>query len=211
MAIEFTSKDRDSVGFDPDRGKFVSWAMESKNHIMKHCFFCLALLFFFLLGHSDVSAQRKIGYINMADLVAAMPETKHAQEVFQAYADSLSRVEGGLQQEFATKRDAFFQDSATMDTATKEAHRRVLQKIIQQDGEFRAVAKAQLDSVQQALTVVVSTKAQEAVEATAKANGYAYVFRKVSGAEDQHEFVLIGPEGDDLLPLVKKQLGIDAR
>lgn len=186
--------------------------MESKNILMKHLSFYLAALSLSLslLVPSAVSAQRKIGYINMDDLVAAMPETRQARQALKAYADSLSRVEGGLQEEFATKRDAFFQDSASMDTTTKETHRRVLQKIIQQDGEFRADAKVQLDSMKQALTAVIATKAQDAVAATAKANGYAYVFREVGGP-DNHEFVLIAPEGEDLLPQVKKQLGLDAQ
>jgi outer membrane protein len=176
---------------------------------MKHFSFCLSVLSLSLLLSTAVSAQRKIGYIDMDDLVAIMPETRQAQQALKACGDSLSRIDGGLQRDFGTKRDAFFQDSASMDTATKEAHRRVLQKIIQQEGEFRADAKAQLDSLQQALAVAVGTKAEEAVVATAKANGYTYVFRKVAGAgNQQHELILIGPEKDDLLPQVKKQLGL---
>src|ERR1700730_5335131 len=166
---------------------------------MKHFSFCLAVLSFSLFVSADVSAQRKVGYINMEDLVAVMRETKQARQALKAYADSLYRVGGGIQQAFFTARDDFFRDSAKMDTATKETHRRELQKIIQKEGQFRAEAKAQLDSVQQALAVAVTTKAEEAVAATAKANGYGYVFRKV----------IIAPEGDDLLPLVKKQLGLD--
>jgi len=155
---------------------------------------------FSLCVSADVSAQRKVGYINLDDLVAVMRETKQARQTLKAYADSLYRVEGGMQQEFATARDVFFRDSARMDSATKEARRRELQKIIQKEGQFRADAKAQLDSVQQALTVAVTAKAEEAVAAAAKANGYGYVLRSV----------IVGPEGDDLLPLVKKQLGLDA-
>ena len=186
--------------------------MESKNLIMKHFSFCLVALSLSFLVPTAVSAQRKIGYINMDDLVAAMHETDQARHALKAYADSLSRIDGGLLREFFTKRDAFFQDSAGMDAVTKEAHRKVLQKIIQQEGEFKADAKAQLDSMQQTLTVSIATKAQDAVTAAAKANGYDYVFRKVAGRDNQqHEFVIIGPEGDDLLPLVKKQLGLDAR
>lgn len=179
---------------------------------MKHFSFCLAFLSLSLSIPTAVNAQRKIGYINMDDLIAAMPETRQAQQTLKTYANSLSRIDGGLQQEFVAKRDAFFQDSATMDTTTKEAHRRVLQKIIEQDQEFRADAKAQLDSVQQVLTVAVATKAQEAVAAAAKANGYSYVFRNVADTDNQqHGFVLVGPKGDDLLPLVKKRLGLDAQ
>jgi Skp family chaperone for outer membrane proteins len=168
---------------------------------MKHFSFCLVVLFLSLLVSTDVSAQHKIGYINMDDLVGAMRETKQARQTLKAYADSLSRVYGGMQQGFVEKRNDFFRDSARMDTATKETHRRELQKIIQQVGQFQADSRAQLDSVQQALAAAVTTKAEEAIAATAKANGYAYVFRKV----------IIGPDGDDLLPLVKKQLGLDTQ
>jgi outer membrane protein len=186
--------------------------MESKNVLMKHFCSFLAVLSLSFLVPTAVNAQRKIGYINMDDLIAAMRETRQAQQALKAYADSLTRIDGGLKQDFLTKRDAFFQDSAGMDTTTKEAHRRVLQKIIQQEGQFIAEAKAQLDSMQQALTVAITTKAQDAVAATAKANGYTYVFRKIAGMDNQQrEFVLIGPQGDDLLPQVKKQLGLDAQ
>jgi Skp family chaperone for outer membrane proteins len=176
---------------------------------MKHFSFCLAILSLSLFLPTAVSAQHKIGYINMDDLVAAMRETAQARQALRAYADSLSRVDGGLQQEFVEKRDSFFLDSAGLDPTTKEAHRRVLQKIIQQEGAFKADARALLDSMRQALTVAVVAKAEEAVAAAAKANGYAWVFRKVAGTDNRREFVLIGPEGDDLLPLVKKQLGLE--
>jgi outer membrane protein len=173
-------------------------------------FFCVLVLSFCLVVPNAVSAQRKIGYINMDDLVAAMPETKQARQALKSCSDSLARIDGGIQHDFAMKRDAFFQDSARMDTATKETHRRALQKIIQREGEFRAEAKGQLDSLQEALMLAVLTKAQNAITATAKANGYVYVFRKVAGSDNQQRpFVLIGPEGDDLLPQVKKILGLN--
>ena len=44
--------------------------------------------------------------------------------------------------------------------------------------------------------------AQDAIDAVAKANGYTYVLDTSSG------IVLVFPDGDDLLPLVKKHLGI---
>jgi outer membrane protein len=176
---------------------------------MKQLSFCLLVLSLSLFLSTVVSAQKKIGYINLDDLIAVMTETRQARQTMKAYGDSLSRVDGGLQEEFFTKRDAFFHDSAGMDAATKEARRRVLQKIIQDEGAFKADAKAKLDSMQQVLTIAVVAKAQEAVAAAAKANGYAYVFKKSVGTEEQRrEFVLIAPEGDDLLPLVKKQLGL---
>jgi len=45
-------------------------------------------------------------------------------------------------------------------------------------------------------------KARDAIAAVAKANGFSYVIDSGTGA------LLYYPEGEDLLPLVKKQLGI---
>ena len=151
--------------------------------------------------------QHKIGFVNMDELIAAMPETRHVRQSLQASADSLSRIDANLQQEFTRNRDAFFRDSATMDSTKKEAQRRILQKLLQQYNQFRADAKVQLDSTQQAMAAAVEAIAERLVTATAKANGYSYVFRQLTGSGDQRSlFILVAPEADDLLPLIKKQL-----
>ena len=172
--------------------------------------FSLVILSLILLSTS-AHAQRKLGYINMDEVMAIIPDTRAAQQTLQGLADSLAKVDGAIQQEFVTKRDAFFQDSANMDETKKEAQRKVLQQLLAQDQRFRADAKAQLDSTQEVLTTAVQSKAEAAVKAAAKANGYTYVFRKTVAAENNHEFVILGPKGDDLLPLVKKQLGLSTQ
>jgi outer membrane protein len=53
---------------------------------------------------------------------------------------------------------------------------------------------------QQELIAPIQKKAVDAVQAVAKENGYAYVLNK--------EILLSSPPADDLLPLVKKKLGI---
>jgi outer membrane protein len=45
----------------------------------------------------------------------------------------------------------------------------------------------------------VAQKANGMVQEVAKASGYTYVFRK--------EALLVSPEADDLLPLIKKRIG----
>ena len=43
-------------------------------------------------------------------------------------------------------------------------------------------------------------KANEAIQATAKENGYGYVFER--------DVLIVAPPGDDILPLVAKKLGV---
>jgi outer membrane protein len=171
----------------------------------------LSLLFALSLSlfTTQTHAQQKVGYINMEDLISAMPETRQAQQTLQACSDSLQKVDNAMQVDFATKRDAFFQDSASMDNVKKEAARKVLQKLIQQYQEFRSGAQEQLDSTKQALWTAIETKAENAVATVAKANGFTHVIRKqLVGNNQSQTLVLVGPASGDLLPLVKKQLGL---
>jgi len=52
----------------------------------------------------------------------------------------------------------------------------------------------------QELIAPIQKKALEAIQAVAKENGFTYVIQK--------EQLLVSPPGEDLLPLVKKRLGI---
>lgn len=54
----------------------------------------------------------------------------------------------------------------------------------------------------QELITPIRAKATDAIKATAKENGYTYVLEAAA--------VLVGPPGDDILPLVKKKLGVGA-
>jgi outer membrane protein len=52
----------------------------------------------------------------------------------------------------------------------------------------------------QELIVPIRNKAYETIKIVAKEAGYSYVL--------EEQAVLVGPPGDDILPLVKKKLGI---
>jgi hypothetical protein len=88
-----------------------------------------------------------------------------------------------------------------------------LQGLFQQYQQFRGGAQQSLDSVTQVLKAAIGQKALDAVTATAKANGYIYVIRKEAVSDDgqARTVVIIGPPGDDILPLVKKYLGLSAQ
>ncbi len=56
-----------------------------------------------------------------------------------------------------------------------------------------------MQAKQEELLTPVAQKANALISEVAKANGFNYVFRK--------EALLVFPDADDLLPLVKKKLG----
>jgi outer membrane protein len=58
----------------------------------------------------------------------------------------------------------------------------------------------QMQQKQEELMAPVAQKANQLIADVAKANGYAYVFRK--------EALVVSPDGDDILPLIKKKLEV---
>ena len=68
--------------------------------------------------------------------------------------------------------------------------------------DFQVSAQQDLQKKNDEIARPVYTKAKKAIEQVAKENGYKFVFDTSSGS------VLYSEPGDDILPLVKKKLGI---
>jgi len=159
----------------------------------------------FLMGLSavvgmKVQAQTKIGYISMDELVAVMPEAKKADTTLEKYKEDLGKEGQNIQAEFQQHYADFNKDSATMSQAKKDMERRNLQELYAKVNSYQQDAQQQFSLKQQEVYGPIQKKAIEAIQEVAKANGYAYVIAK--------ENLIVSPPADDLLPLVKKQLGI---
>ena len=77
-----------------------------------------------------------------------------------------------------------------------------MKKLLVELQGFEQSYQQQMQQKQEELMAPVAQKANQLISEVAKANGYAYVFRK--------EALIVSPEGDDILPLVKKKLGASA-
>ena len=87
-----------------------------------------------------------------------------------------------------------------MTSSVKEVKRKALQQQLQDlQGEDQRIQQ-ELQKKQEELSTPIQKKAIDAVQAVAKESGYTYVLPK--------EAVIVGPPADDILPLVKKKLGL---
>jgi outer membrane protein len=94
----------------------------------------------------------------------------------------------------------FNRDSAKYTSAVKDVKRKQLQQQLQDlQGEDQRIQQ-ELQKKQEELSTPIQKKAIDAVQAVAKEAGYTYVLPK--------EAVIVGPPADDILPLVKKKLGL---
>ncbi len=149
--------------------------------------------------NAQVKAQ-KIGYINLQEVIAGMPEARKADTALQQHYDALVANATDKQNALQADIQKFIADSTKLTAAVKDVKRRDLQTRTQElAGEEQRIQQS-IEAKRQELSGPIEKKALDAVQAVAKENGYTYVFPR--------EAIIVGPPGDDIIPLVKKKLGI---
>lgn len=147
-----------------------------------------------------VEAQVKIGYISMDELVQSMPEAKKADTVLAQYKESLQQAQEQIRSELQTRYAAFVKDSSSMSQAKKDLENKGIQDLYNTLQSYGQDAQQKFNLKQQEVYGPIQTKAMDAIQQVAKEAGYTYIIAK--------ENLIVSPPTDDILPLVKKKLGI---
>ena len=165
---------------------------------MKKSIFVLVVALF---ASAAMFAQKpvKLGHIDAQELIKIMPEVDSITKVLQAEqeeAESMLKTMAAelqqLQNDSVAKRDQM----SDLIKQTKEAELQDKNARIQ---NFAEQAQKRLQERNEALFAPIQEKIKNAIAKVAKANGYTYIF--TSGAT-------LYEGGDDILPLVKKELGL---
>jgi outer membrane protein len=146
-------------------------------------------------------AQAKLACVSISEVIGAMPETKKADTTLAQYQEA-------LQQQFDAYKSEYTQQAGLLgspDTAkfTKpqlDLKRRSLAEILAKIQGFEQEAGTMMEQKKSALFQPIQKKAEDAIQQVSRDNGYAYVFEK----EGLHVY----PPSDDILPLVKRRLGL---
>ena len=154
---------------------------------------------------SSANAQVKIGYINTQQLFEIMPEAKVIDSVLNDFAQKLKMQQDAMVQELNSKMSKFEADRKSGDMAQSVLEVRYgeiedLQTRIQ---NFQQKAQQDLTAKQQELYKPLIDKIENAIKEVAKENGFRYVFESSTGN------ILYSVDEDNILPLVKKKLGIE--
>lgn len=152
------------------------------------------------LGIFTASAQNKIGYISTDELVAAMPEYIKANSELKEYQTSLSQQYDDMSKELEQKLNDFNKDSAKYTPSMKDIKRNELSNLYQRLGGWNQTAQDMYQQEAQKKIAPINAKALEAIQTVAKESGYTYVFDVST--------LLVYPQSDNLLSLVKKKLNI---
>lgn len=152
----------------------------------------------------NANAQNfKFGHINSQELLTAMPDRDSAEVKLKKYTETLQAQIEELQVEFNKKYQDYIQKRATFSDAIREMKEKELQEMQQRAQEFQQTAEQDYQRYQAETMKPVIEKADAAIKKVAKANGFTYVFDTGSGT-----LLYFSEQSIDMLPLVKKELGI---
>jgi outer membrane protein len=143
-------------------------------------------------------SQNKTGYVSIDEVVQLMPDYKKATGEMSQY-DSTLQIEYAETLKELNRQDSLFKmDSTKMSPAAKNAKKEMMKKLLVELQGYEQNYQQKMQQKQEELMAPVAQKANQLIADVAKASGYTYVFRK--------EALLVQPDADDLLPLIKKKL-----
>ncbi len=149
-------------------------------------------------------AQQKIGHINVDELLSIMPETQAAEKEIQKYASQLDGDSQAMQQEYQTKLMNYQSNRDSWTQLRIQKEEQELQAMGERIMQFNQSAQQDLQSKQMDLMLPIIEKAQESVNKVAEANGFSYIL----DASPSKAVVIYLEKGEDILPLVKAEMGI---
>lgn len=148
-----------------------------------------------------IASAQKLGHINSQELLATMPELKIVQAKLDTLAGQYEAQFANMQEEFNTKLAKFQQEQATMTAGVREFRQQEIAEMEQRIYLFRQTAQEDLQKKQQEFMAPIQQRMLDAIKKVSQAQGCTYVFEAMT-------LHYIAPDALDLMPLVKKELGI---
>lgn len=160
-----------------------------------------------LLAPFSLSAQKpvKLGHIDSQKLLMAMPESDSAQKKLQMVEKEFQSTLEELQVEFNRKFKTYQDNYTTMTELIRATRESELNELSERIQNFQAQAQQEYEKQRVELFRPIQEKAKKAVDSVAEENEFTYVFDISPGVG---AIVYSSPETADILPLVKKKLGI---
>jgi len=154
---------------------------------------------------ASVNAQKplKIGHINSNDLLEIMPGIDTAEALLKDVATNIEKQFELMKSEYNTKLEEYMASEEKMTDLEKEMAAEELQDLQNRIDKFRTKAQENLDMQKEKIYSPILEKAQTAIDEVAEEYGFNYIF------DTGYGILLYFDKGEDIMPLVKKKLGIE--
>ena len=170
---------------------------------MRNLIQVVALVLFVGFTTSAEAQNLKFGHIDLQAVVQLMPERATAETEFNSFQSELEDVLGEMQKNYQQKLQELENLGEDASEIKRNAKITEVQDIQQRIQNYQMTANQQLQKKQAEVLQPVFNKAEGAIAEVAKEQGLLYVF-------DVGTKVVLykSNQSIDLLPLVKKKLGI---
>jgi outer membrane protein len=153
-----------------------------------------------LLIANNSSAQMKIGYIRIDDMVSIMPETAKIDSLLERYqADSINPKYAQIVSLYQYK-DSVYRDSLKTPPVVRKQIEEELPSLIYQIQNWQQIVNQALEAKQNEYLAPIYKKVYDAVKLVAKEKGYTHVMTK--------EALLVAPDADDMISAVATKLKV---
>ena len=169
---------------------------------MKKTLIAIAVCLFAFGGSAMAQKNVKLGHINSSELMQIMTGRDSAQAVLQAEVSDIEATLKSMQSELETRYNDYMQNQQGWTDLIRQTKQREIQDMGTRIQEFQENAQKQLQERESELLKPIIDRAKEAIKQVARDGGYAYIFDTSMGA------TLYDEGGDDIMPLVKKKLGL---
>lgn len=149
-----------------------------------------------------IASAQKFGYINTQELFAQMPEVKVANTQLDSLQSYYEGVLATMQEEYQKKLQDYQSKQATMTDAIKQITEEEIMTIQQRIQTTYETAKEDVQKKQQELLAPIHEKMAKAIQKVGESEAYTFVFDSAVST------VYVGKDAADLMPAVKKELGI---
>ena len=147
-------------------------------------------------------AQNKFGHLDSQELLLLMPERKAAENSIADFAKTLEAQLSAMSAEYQQGLQEYQENEANYNDLVKKDKEAEILGLQQRIQTFQQDAQQSLAAKEQELLEPILSKARKAIEEVAKEGKYTYIFDKTGGT------ILYANESEDVLPLVKKKLGL---
>ena len=169
---------------------------------MKKIVIAIVACLFAFGGNAMAQKNVKLGHINSNYLMQIMPGRDSAQAVLQNEVAELESTLKSMQAEAEKRYNDYVANQAGWTELIRQTKQREIQDMAARIEEFQKNAQEQLQNREQELLKPIIDRAKKAIEDVAKEGGYTYIFDAGTAA------LLYDEGGDDIMPLVKKKLGL---
>ncbi|MBO7540432.1 MAG: OmpH family outer membrane protein [Bacteroidales bacterium] len=154
-----------------------------------------------LFASAAAFAQKpvKLGHIDAQELLTIMPEVDSANKVLQKEQEEAKSMLETMVAELQQLQNEYIAKKDQMSDLIRQAKEADLQDKNNRIQQFQEKALKRLQDRQEELYTPIQEKINNTIAKVAKANGYTYIFNSEATFYEG---------GDDVLPLVKKEMGL---